>query len=139
MAGTHTESQNREIKFRAWDIISKQWINTFKIVLSIDGDYMAISDINGEIYGAHQILLLQYTGLKDNFGKEIYEGDIVEIQLLKCKPQIIKVAWVDNLYDDNGAFYSGWNIPTSYEGGALYTRIVIDNRFDNPEMWEATE
>ena len=54
----------REIKFRIWDKINRMWLRCFNVNLFDIGDLPNVE-------------LMQYTGLKDKNGKEIYEGDIV--------------------------------------------------------------
>lgn len=58
---------NREIKFRAWS--GKEMLNEF---YPLDGD-----GIN-ETFQAIDYQVMQYTGLRDKNGKEIYERDIIE-------------------------------------------------------------
>lgn len=116
---------NRPIKFRVWDKHHKQWIGACAIEL--DG---TIIDIHNAIPETNCIAQ-QYTGLKDTNGKEIFEGDILNCDLVGGDdPQTV-------IFKD-GIFTLDYLTPGCYN---LYDEInqmvrhkVIGNIFENSEL-----
>jgi hypothetical protein len=112
----------RGIKFRAWHKHFKQMSNT---IMTLGDTYFGFPNRSELRYWLHatNMAVMQFTGVKDKDGKEIYEGDIVRYG--KADLQII--------FED-GAFKIG--------GGLIYYRRpeemkVIGNIYENPELLKA--
>ena len=108
----------REIKFRAWDTEVKQNISWNEIKPYLN---CIILD--------ETLILMQYTGLKDKDGKEIYEGDIVESNWNNAIEEIKDIRSVDWLLSDG--FLAGQE-----NDGCLMGARVIGNIYENPELIE---
>lgn len=120
----------RPIKFRAWDgVENKMWSGVVKEGQD-PGDSRA-RGVNGMIEWAQSngFILMQFTGLIDKNGKEIYEGDIVS----KGKDsQIYTVAWRGHSYGlmrkiDYGQVWSGFVSTAS-------TLEIIGNIYENKDL-----
>lgn len=124
----------REIKFRAWDKENKAFMPSEGYAIC-DGDVMGLRYGNEmEDVLTDQIELMQYTGLKDNNGREVYEGDVLDIGLQNQdgKPVVAPVSYekyIAGYVLDNG-------------GNGIWQRLdedceVIGNIYENPELLEA--
>ena len=114
-------STQREIKFRAWDT------NSGKMA---DIDMQAYLEPHGlnetiEQHTKDGLVLMQYTGLKDKNGKEIYEGDILTHRYV---PVYVVKDMVDFLISVGDGDH--------WEGMLTNEWEVIGNIYENTELLE---
>lgn len=113
----------REIKFRAWDKPGKHMYFSFPIVSHGEWNIFYLSDLVDKFESGNYILM-QYTGLRDRHGKEIYEGDIV-----RSSAEIVLVEWRGEMWTEEG-FITGFS--ELFEGANCYE--IIGNVYENPEL-----
>jgi hypothetical protein len=127
----------RELKFRAWDPEEKKMYD----IQSIDfarQQFWVKHDLCSYSFGV--VPILQYTGLKDINGKEIYESDLVQA----IDGTIDLVEWVQDIDTDrNWQHCTGFLIdllPTSIHCKDSRLNVeVIGNLYETPELAPKSE
>lgn len=128
----------REIKFRAWDDKEKKWLLGYEYPnlggFSMFGECMLFGEWTGilnsrPLQELDTVRLMQYTGLKDKNGKEIYEGDI--IRFVHDKED-----WFNQIGFEDGSFVrffdNGTSTPINQD--SMSQAIIIGNIYENPEL-----
>ena len=124
----------REIKYKAWDLKNKKWLNLWQILFSEDGEAKAVKDINGERFGLNQVELLECTGLRDKNGKEIYEGDILKIDDIE-DDSIFFVSFDDGCFVADYSWEEKLPKPTLVQAMYPFSDFkIVGNIYENPEL-----
>jgi uncharacterized phage protein (TIGR01671 family) len=150
-----TNTENRELKFRVWDSNNNRWLENSKYCiyhghpqqlehgsteyLENESSYNPlrfVEDTTGLPYYDRSLKISQYTGVTDQNGKEIYEGDIIRDVVGEFNTVVFwdnKFAcWVAGLgFLDKHQFVASV-ISDSPSCGRR--KIVIGNIFENPEF-----
>ena len=103
--------KNREIKFRCWDGSNMKY---FEIPSVFNGEDMLYTKI------------MQYTGLQDKNGIEIYEGDYIKDE----DGEVEVVKWDDNWWE-NYYHCVGFELPSGRD-----KLEVIGNIYEHPNLLE---
>ena len=122
----------REIKFRAWDKEITKMLHNVETGFSMGSCF---GDVLYEV-DKGKMILMQYTGLKDKNGKEIYEGDICRA----AKSFICSISF--DLYDGIIIIWAYMNARSKLIGEMTepmwknheVSIEVIGNIYENPEL-----
>ena len=124
----------REIKFRAWNKEQK------KIFFDVQNAYDYQDEIPATTFGfilkSKEWEVMQFTGLKDKNGKDIYEGDILIDNL---SGENFFVFWFEDRWGISSKrllkMHDGHPIDESLTDFLRFNKSgIIGNKFENPEL-----
>lgn len=130
----------REIKFRAWDKSQNKMYQVRGINFDNEDLWLKINET--QIMGANlfEVELMQYTGLKDKNGKEIYKGDI--LQFYNDVDYIIKPGYAKVVFKDGAFCCKHFKYGTEYLANMDMSDMditVVGNIYENPELLKEGE
>ncbi len=136
----------REIKFRAWDLVTKT-MQDVPAIFYASGEKLKMVNMSEN----RRFEFMQYTGLKDKNGVEVWEGDILQPEQFNLKPvywhgcggERAVVAWEDNVFGWVLDFYTMFG-GEGYEQLKYFKKhrsdwVIIGNIYENPELLKEVE
>ena len=142
----------RQIKFRVLDIEKKCFIPDYAWALLVNNQAFGVMMIDwenyreGEYFYDNAQILMQFTGRKDIKGKDIYEGDIVNIYSgfgYFKNEEGVNVTYIVNF---KACEYLLYRPDIKLTWGRLsrleemnYNCEIIGNIYENPELLKTTE
>ncbi len=129
----------REIKFRIWSVYSEMMIEDSFYISQVgemfEGDCLDYRNKNA-------FKIMQYTGLKDKEGNEIYEGDILAVG---SEDYLMQVIWISESWGYEvikNETNRGYIVGHKSRGGLCFYIDLVDvfgNIYKNPELLKRGE
>ena len=134
----------REMKFRVYDKDNKQMFYTDESYVLFyrqggeEPDFWALRMENMplEICNNKSGILMQFTGLQDSKGQDIYEGDIVAEVDEEWEKEEVKIGWHEvDAFDVYGCNIHGFSMHGEPIGARTQSEVVvIGNIYENPNL-----
>ena len=134
----------KPLKFKAYVREYDRIVEVEQLELLANGEAQSIVVADWELtdetyrFTKGQFELMQYTGLKDKNGKEIYEGDIVSLKYLYDKRTTDKgqVVWREDKASFGLKSLKGLTneVYELYKVTAEHNLEIIGNIYENPEL-----
>lgn len=119
----------KELKFRAWDTHNKIWLDPNIFNVRCHDGRLQRRGCEGFIGG---VKIVQFTGLKDKNGVEIYEGYVLKLEYESIK----MVGYVKQQEDGEWIFYKDKGNFLGVHHNKDHISI-IGNIYENPELLQA--
>lgn len=145
-------------RFRAWDTHGQKMFASDELIIwnnnvyANDSKKLSCNNLMG--WSIDEEYLMQSTGLLDKNGKEIFEGDILEIHGIRMVVKFGSYEYIESsksnghtigvVYDGLGFYVECINAAdpdriSPFEPETLKESGIIGNRFENPELMEVEE